>query len=174
MKKTSLLIAILTFLLTAWSNPASAQGGPENAPGEAVDKSIPDHVVLEKNQLPVLKTNAASLKTAKGAHVVLGLVDTTASSPRIHRKYTGMLISEGKISVCGIIVAAGSYGFGLSPKPPGEDYGKFTIYTNAGDEVGECAVKTDESMKASKSLAIITTKGGKTKLDLFKYAVDIE
>jgi hypothetical protein len=174
MKKMLVLITFLTFLLTAWPNTARAQGGSENAPGEAVNKAIPDHFELEKNQLPVLKQNAVSLKTGKGAHVILGLVDTTGSSPRIHRKYTGMLISDGKISVCGISIDAGSYGFGLSPKAPGEDYGRFTIYTKAGDEVGECSAKMDASIAASKPVAVISAKGGTTKLSLFRYALEIQ
>jgi hypothetical protein len=106
--------------------------------------------------------------------VILGLVDTTGASARIHRKYTGMLISDAKISVCGISVNPGSYGFGLSPKLPGEDYGRFTIYTKAGDEVGDCSVKIDASIKVSKPVAVVSAKSGTTKLDLFNYSVEIQ
>ena len=174
MKKTLVLIAFLAFLLAAWPNTARAQGGFENVTGEALTKAVPDHFDLEKNHIPVQKIYAALLKTGKGAHVVLGLLDTSASSPRIRRKYSGMLISETKISVCGISVDPGSYGFGLSPKLPGEDYGRFRLYNQAGDPVGECDTKIDESLKVSKPLAVSTAKGGKTTLTLFKYALEIQ
>jgi hypothetical protein len=174
MKKTLVLIAFLAFLLAAWPNPARAQGGFENVTGEALTNAVPDHFDLEKNQIPVQKIYAALLKTGKGAKVVLGLLDTSASSSRIRRRYTGMLISETKISVCGISLGAGSYGFGLSPKAPGEDYGRFRLYNQAGDEVGECDVKIDESIKTPKPLAVSTAKGGPTKLVLFKYALEIQ
>jgi hypothetical protein len=173
-KKTLVLIAFLAFLLAAWPNTARAQGGFENVTGEALTKAVPDHFDLEKNRIPVQKIYAALLKNGKGAQVVLAMLDTGNSSPRIRRKYSGILISGTKISLCRIPLDTGSYGFGLSPKAPGEDYGKFRIYNQAGDELGECDVKIDASIKESKPLAVSTAKGGPTKITMFKYAMEIQ
>ncbi len=174
MKKTLVLTAFLAFLLAAWPNPARAQGGFESVTGEALTNAVPDHFDLEKNHIPVQKIYSAMLTNGKGAQVVMGLLDTAGSSAKIRKKYSGMLSTKTKISVCGISLEPGSYGFGLSPKAPGEDYGRFRLYNQAGDEVGECDAKIDAGIKVSKPLAVSTAKGGTTKLTLFKYALEIQ
>jgi|SRR5271157_4774791 len=174
MKKTLVFIAFLAFLLAVWPNPARAQGGFEQVTGEAFTKALPTDFYLEGNHIPVQKLNSVLLKNAKGDRVVLGLLDTSGYSSHIQQKYSGMLISETSISVCGISLGVGSYGFGLwAPKPPIKDDGRFKLYNQAGDPLGECPAKRDESIKVPKPLAVITAKGGPTKLNLFKYTLDI-
>jgi hypothetical protein len=115
------------------------------------------------------------LKTAKGGQVVVALLDTAKSSARIRQKYSGMIISQAKISICGISLDAGSYGFGVwAPRPPSTDNGRFTIYTKEGDEVGECTAKRDNTLKEVKPLAVSPGKGGITRLTLFRYFVELQ
>lgn len=172
MKKTLVLTAFLAFLLAAWPNPARAQGGFESVTGDALTNAVPDHFDLEKTHIPVKKENSALLTNSKGAQVVMALLITAGSTARIRQRYSGMLTTKTKISVCGISLEPGSYGFGLSPKAPGEDYGRFKLYTQGGDMVGDCAAKIDPSAPGS-ALAVVNAKG-KTKLTLFRYALDIE
>jgi hypothetical protein len=175
MKKTLVLVAFLAFLLAAWPNTALAQGEFEKVTGEAFTKAVPNDFYLEGNRIPVEKRNAVLLKTPKGARVVLALIDTTGYSSRIKQKYTGMLISEGKISVCSISIDVGSYGFGLdTPKPPSNEGAKFMLYNQAGDEVGGCTAKKDDSIKVPQPLAVSIAKGVPAKLDLGKYTLEIK
>lgn len=173
MKKTLVVIAFIAFLLAAWQNSARAQGGFEKVTGEAFTKAVPDHFELEGIHLPVRKPNTVLLKTDKGARVIMGLLDTSGSSRGVRLKYSGMLFSETKISVCGISLSAGSYGFGLwAPKPPSKADGKFTLYTQEGDEVGDCDATRDESIKVPLDATI--AKGRTAKVTILNYAVEIQ
>lgn len=172
MKKTLVLMAFLVFLWAAWPSAARGQGGAESKPAEAISSAVPDHFDLEKTPVPVLRSNSAVLKTSKGVQVVVALLDTTKSSARIHQKYSGMIISQGKISVCGISLDAGGYGFGVrGPQDTSTNNGRFTVYTKGGDEVGECPAKHDGSVQP---LTVGAGKGGTTRLTLFRYFVEIE
>jgi hypothetical protein len=174
MQKTLVLAVFLAFLLTPWLNSARAQAEPESKPSEAISSAVPDHFDLEKTPIPVLRVNSAVLRTGKGAQVVVALLDTTKSSARIHRKYSGLIIAQGKVSVCGISLDAGGYGFGLAPPPPGNESARFAVYTKEGDEVGECPAKRDTITKDAGPLAASAGKGGVTRLTLFRYFVELQ
>jgi hypothetical protein len=178
MKKTLMSIGctLVVCLLAVWPNTARAQGGFELVTGEAFTRAVPADFYLEGNRIPVEKPrNAALLKTPKGARVVVALLDTTGYSSQIQQKYQGMLITEGKISVCGNALAVGSYGFGLErPAAPSDADAPFKIYNQAGEKVGECAAKKDDSIQQPKPMAVTTAKGAPAKLFLGKYAVEIK
>ena len=175
MKKTLVLVALPIFLLAAWPKAACAQGAPETKPAEAISSPAPAQFDLEKIPVPVQRPTAVALKSAKGAPVVVALLDTTKSSARIRRKYTGIIIAQGKISVCGISLDAGGYGFGVQgPQATGTDNGRFALYTKGGDEVGECPAKRDTTLKEARPLAVNAGKGGITRLTFFGYFVELE
>jgi len=177
MKKTLMIIGfiVMVCLLAAWPNPARAQGRFELVTGEAFTRAVPGDFYLEGNRIPVEKRNAALLKNAKGARVVLGLIDTTGYSSQIQQKYMGMLITETKISVCGNALGVGSYGLGLErPAATSSADALFRIYNQAGEKVGECAAKKDDSVKQPKPLEVDAAKAGPTKLYLGKYVIEIK
>ena len=177
MKKilTGVAFGVMVCLLAVWPNTALAQGGFESATGDAFNKAVPNDFYLEGNRIPVEKRNAALLKDAKGQRVVVGLLDTTGYSSQIKQKYSGMLITETKISVCGNALGVGSYGFGLDrPAATSKADATFKLYNQAGEKVGECASKKDDSIKMPRPLAVVTAKGGPAKLELGKYVVEIK
>ncbi|HMD83540.1 MAG TPA: hypothetical protein VKO18_02425 [Terriglobia bacterium] len=177
MKKTLMIIGfiVMVCLLAAWPNTARAQGGFELVTGDAFTRAVPADFYLEGNHIPVEKRNAAVLKNAKGARVVLGLIDTTGYSSQIQQKYIGMLISETKISVCGNAIGVGSYGLGLErPAATSGADAPFRIYNQAGEKVGECAAKKDDSVKQPKPLEVTAAKVGPAKLYLGKYVIEIK
>jgi hypothetical protein len=107
--------------------------------------------------------------------VVLGLLDTSGYSSQIQQKYTGMLITETRISVCGNDLGVGSYGFGLEhPSATSNADAPFRIYNQAGEKVGECAAKKDDSIKQPKPLAVATAKGGPARVNFGKYVIEIK
>jgi hypothetical protein len=167
--------AVMVCLLAIWPNAALAQDGFEVVTGDAFTKAVPGDFYLEGNRIPVEKRNAALLKNGKGARVVVGLIDTTGYSSQIKQKYTGMVITETSISVCGTALGVGSYGFGLDrPAATSNADATFKIYNQAGEKLGECAAKKDDSIKAPKPLAVATEKMGPAKLELGKYVVEIK
>ena len=174
MRKTLVFMACLAFLLATRSNTVFAQGETEPPPAPAISSAVPDHFDLEKTPVPVLRPNSAVLRTSKGAQVVVALLDTTKSSARIHRKYSGLIIAQGKVSVCGISLDAGGYGFGLAPPTPGTESARFAVYTKEGDEVGECPAKRDTITKDARPLVASAGKGGITRLTLFRYFVELQ
>jgi hypothetical protein len=176
-KKTVVMIGFIGMvcLLTVWPKAARAQGGFESVTGDAFNRAVPADFYLEGNRIPVEKRNAALLKDAKGGRVVLGLIDTTGYSSQIQQKYIGMLITEIKISVCGNAMGVGSYGFGLErPAATSNADAPFRIYNQAGEKVGECAAKKDDSVKQPKPLEVATAKAGPAKLYLGKYVIELK
>ncbi len=176
MNKTIMVVGfIVSFcLLVPGPSAARAQGGFAPVSADAFTRAVPNDFYLEGNRIPVEKRNAAVLKNAKGTRLVLALIDTSGYSSQIQQKYIGMLITEGPISVCGIALGVGSYGFGLE-RPPAASTADapFRIFNQAGEKLGECAAKKDESLKQAKPLTTITPQGGPAKVYLGRYVIEI-
>ena len=103
---------LMTAVLAVWPSAARAQGAFELVSGQAFDSAVPKDFYLEGNAIPTQKRNAALLKTPAGARVLFALIDTTGYSSQIQQKYEGMIINEGKVTLCGHAIGVGSYGFG--------------------------------------------------------------
>jgi len=175
MKKSFLIIGFIACWLAALPNQARAQGGFDTITGDAFNHAVPADFYLEGNRIPVEKRNAVLLKNPTGARLVLGLLDTTGYSSQIQQKYIGMIITEARISVCGNEIGVGSYGFGLErPAATSNADAPFRLYNQAGEKVGECAAKKDQSAKEPKPLTVVASKGTSAKLYLGKYVIEIK
>jgi hypothetical protein len=165
----------MTAMLAAWPSSARAQGAFELVTGKAFDSAVPKDFYLEGNAIPTQKRNAALLKTPAGARVLFALIDTTGYSSQIQQKYEGMIISEGKVSLCGHTIVIGSYGFGFTkPAATSTEEAKFSIYDQAGGKVAECALKKDAELKQPKPLQAVVSKGAPTRLYLGKDWLEVE
>ena len=162
-----ILVAFALLIITP--RGACAQAAFEQLTGKAFESAVPNDFYLEGNRIPVEKRNAALLKTPAGARVVLALIDTTGYSSQIQQKYIGMVITEGKVSVCTVSLDVGSYGFGLE-KPAGN----FFLYNQAGEKVGECAAKKDSAVKQPKPLSVVLGKEGGARLYLGRYFLELK
>jgi hypothetical protein len=163
------LILVAMAILMGMPGSACAQGAFEQISGKAFESAIPNDFYLEGNRIPVDKLHAALLKTPAGARLVLAKIDTTGYSSQIQQKYIGMVITEGKVSVCDIPLSVGSYGFGLE-KPAG----KFLLYNQAGEKVGDCGAKKDSALKQPKPLNIALSKEAGARLYLGRYFVELK
>jgi hypothetical protein len=163
------LILIAVTILTSTPRGAFAQGAFEQMSGKAFESAVPNDFYLEGNRIPVDKLHAALLKTPAGARLVLAKIDTTGYSSQIQQKYIGMLITEGKVSVCGVPLNVGSYGFGLD-RPAG----KFYVYNQAGEKVGDCAATKDSAVKQPKPLNIVLSKEAGARLYLGRYFLELK
>jgi len=158
MKKLVILsAAILVFA----GIPSSllAQKGFEVVKGKAFKDAIPRDFYLEGNRIPTQDRNSVLVTTPAGARVVFGLLDTSGYSSHIQQKYTGMIISEGTFTVCGVKVGVGSFGFGNTmPMGDSAEDMKLTIYDQAGTKLAECSGKKDSSLEKPSPLQVMNGK----------------
>ena len=136
---------------------------------------MPDRFYLETNAIPVQKRNAAFLLTSGGSHILFALLDTSGYSSDVPTKYKGMIITEGKASVEGARLSAGSYGFGFdTPSDKSTEAAKFTLYNQAGEKIAVFAAKKDTQIKQPLPLQVVIAKGGTAKLYLGRHWIELK
>lgn len=168
-----LAVATTTVLMGA-AVVLQAQAGFEVLGNKALDSAFVKDFYLEGNSIPTERRNAALIKTPSGARVEFALLDTSGYSSEVQEKYSGMIISEGPISVCGVKLGVGSYGFGTKlPHPPGSGQAQVYFYDQAGTKVGQCSASKDTQLKTPKPLQVMIS-GAKARLYLGVYGLDIE
>lgn len=167
-------LALTVAVLVGATAALQAQAGFEVLGSKAFDSGFVKDFYLEGNSIPTEKRNAALIKTPSGTRVELALLDTSGYSSQVQQKYSGMIISEGSIQVCGVKLGVGSYGFGTRlPHPPGSGEAQVYFYDQAGTKVGECSASKDARLKTPKPLQVMIS-GGKARLYLGVHALDIE
>ena len=169
-----LYVGLTMLVLGLSTQKGVAQGKFELVTGKAFDGAVPKDFYLEGNAIPTEKRNTALLKTPAGARALIGLIDTTGYSSQIQKKYIGMLITEGDLSINGQKVGAGSYGFGLEQAGAGSSGdGKLMVYNQAGAQVAECAARKDAELKQPKPLQVVPEKDS-ARLYLGRYWAEIK
>src|SRR5260370_32198323 len=111
-------LALVIPLVAAPYRPMRAQEAFEQVSGKAFDSAVPRDFYLEGDAIPTEKRNAVLLKNLAGARVLLALIDTSGYSSQVQKKYTGMIIAEGRFTIWGNPVEIGSDGFGLDRPLP--------------------------------------------------------
>jgi hypothetical protein len=151
---------------------AGAQGHFSVITGKTFDGALPREFYLEGNAIPTQKRNAALMTTPAGTRLLVALLDTSGYSSQVQEKYTGMLINEGSVTVCGKSLGVGSFGFGLkTPAGPGAADATFLLYDQSGKEVLQCAVKRDARLERPAPLQIVLNGGSSASLSLGRYEV---
>ena len=164
---------LLAALQLAAGAPLFAQGSFEVLTGKPFDSAFVKDFYLEGNSIPTEKRNAALIKTPAGARVEFALLDTSGYSSEVQQKYRGMIISEGGLSVCGVKLGVGSFGFGARmPKPPATGNAEVFFYDQAGKKLGQCTAERDAHLKAPKPLQVVVS-GGKAHLYLGVYGLEL-
>lgn len=172
-KRASLALT-MTITLMGATAALRAQAGFEVLGAKAFDSALVKDFYLEGNSIPTERRNAALIKTPSGARVELALLDTSGYSSAVQQKYSGMIINEGSISVCGVKLGVGSYGFGTKlPHPSGSGEAQVFFYDQAGTKIGECSASRDTQLKTPKPLQVMVS-GGKARLYLGVYGLEIE
>jgi hypothetical protein len=174
MKRSMSRAAWVAAVVLAGCGVMPAQGGFELVTGKPFDSAFVKDFYLEGNSIPTEKRNAALVRTPAGARVEFALLDTSGYSSQIQQKYSGMVISEGDVSVGGVKLGVGSFGFGTKmPHPPGNADGHLFLYDQSGNEIGECTAKRDSAAKAPRPLQV-TVSGGSARLYLGVYWVELQ
>ena len=162
-------LACVGALLLTPAAPAWA-GGFEVVEGEAFNKGFVSDFYLEGNSIPTQKRNTTMIKSADGRRMVFSLLDTSGYGADIQAKYVGMTIVEKPVTVGGVSLAVGVYGFGLD-KGEGDASGKFHVYDVAGDKVGSGEAPYDAQLAQPVPLQVKTAPAT---LYLGRYALAIK
>ena len=175
MRRRYLLYLSLTIVMPGLcTQTGMAQGKFELVTGKDFESAVPKDFYLEGNAIPTEKRNTALLRTPGGARTLFGLIDTTGYSSQIQKKYIGMLITEGELSINRQKLGVGSYGFGLEKPAAGSSGdGKLMVYNQAGTRVVECAARKDAELKQPRPLQVVAEKDG-ARLYIERYWVEIK
>ncbi len=164
------LALAVAFLLgsggTVW-----AQSGFDVVVGKAFDDGCVKDFYLEGNAIPTQKRNAAMVKAADGKRLLFSLLDTSGYGADIQAKYVGMAIVERPVSVGGVALSVGAYGFGLEKAEAGNP-AKFHVYDVAGEKVGSGQAGHDAELARPVPLQVVP--GPTTTLYLGRYALEIK
>jgi hypothetical protein len=160
-------VLLVVGILAVWPSRMVGQSEFELVTGKAFDGAVPDRFYLETDAIPVQKRNATFLVTPGGSHILFALLDTSGYSSRVQTKYKGMVITEGKVSLAGVPLSVGSYGFGFDPSTEGStEASKLTLYNQAGEKVAVLTAKRDTQMKQPVPLQVVIEKRGTARLYL--------
>jgi hypothetical protein len=165
------ILSVVSFLLAA--SVMAGQGGFALITGKTFDSAMVRDFYLEGNSIPVEKRNAALIRTPLGARVEFALLDTSGYSSQVQEKYSGMVISEGDISIGGAKLGVGSFGFGIkTPHPPDGADAEVFFYDQAGKQVGECRAQKSANLKVPRPLQVVL-EGVGAHLYLGVYGMDL-
>jgi len=157
------LLALSACLVSAvW-----AATGFEVLTGKAFDQAVVTNFYLEGQAIPAQKRNMVLFKNPAGARVLVALLDTSGYGADITRKYNGLLITEGTLTIGGKTIQPGSYGFGLNlvnPSGPPTGSKMFNLYNQAGQKVLEYKAVRDELMGRPKPIQIEVRKQSTARL----------
>ncbi len=157
MKRIWILSGILVATILSFTS-APAQAQIKQLTGKQFDDAVPTHFYLEGNSIPTEKRNAVLVSTGTAPRALFALIDTAGYSSQIQQKYIGMIITEGKLSVCSDSLGVGSYGFGLEkPTDPGAADAKLHVYDQAGKELFSCRAPRDAQLANPKPLTVATS-----------------
>ncbi|MGH9444559.1 MAG: hypothetical protein ACRD3O_02320 [Terriglobia bacterium] len=164
----------MLLLLGASGVAGSGPGHFEIVTGKLLNKSIPRDVYLEGSAIPVEKRNAVLIKIPAGARALFALIVTAGFASQLQQKYSGMLISEGRLSLCGKDAGIGSYGFGIRrPSTSKRQQAQFFLYNQAGDQVIACDMKKDLRMRHPAALQVVIESWRLARLYLGRYWVEL-
>ena len=158
-----------SFLLAALVLPLALSAVAQTAPtvptvvNEAgLKKVVPETYFFRGLSATTQLRNSAAIHFPDDFYVIVGLVDTSGYSSDIKAKYTGLFITEKKLSFDGgATLGPGQYGMGYNAD------GKFHIMNVAGDELLVADIKVDDKLARPQPLKIVLD-GANAKLYLGK------
>jgi len=147
-------LAVLSFTLSA-----AAQTAPSVVTGADLKKVVPESYFFRGLNATVQARNSATLKYPDGFLVIVALVDTSGYSADIAAKYTGLFITEKKLTIGGKMLEPGQYGMGFTPE------GKFHIMDVAANELATADTTIDTKLAHPVPLKV-TVENGQPRLYL--------
>lgn len=148
LRKALIGLVILSFALSA-----GAQGAPSVVTGGDLKKVVPDTYFFRGLSATVQARNSAAIKYPDGFLVIAALVDVSGYASDIAAKYTGLFITEKKLSIGGKPIEPGQYGMGFTAD------GKFHILDVAGNELAVADTNVDSKLARPVPLKMTVEEG---------------
>lgn len=172
--RSILRICLLVAALGLMTALGAAQGGRfKIITGKLLHAAVPRDFYLEGNAIPVEKWNAVLIKTPAGTRALFALIATAGFASEIQQKYSGMLISEGHLSMCGKEISVGSYGFSVHRPNTVGPQAQFSLYNEAGKRMMECDMEKDSRLREPRPLQVVIESYHSARLYLGRYSVGL-
>lgn len=136
--KTVFRCVLMTLTLAAIAIAQSPKPGLLTT--QELKKAVPDSYFFNGQSAPVQLRNSAGFRNAKGKMFLTAIVDTSGYSTDVQQKYTGLLITEAKVTIGDSSLEPGQYAFGTTKE------GKFVVMNVAGDDVFSVPVTVDDKL----------------------------
>ena len=137
--RLSMLVCSVVLCLSAVT--AWAQDAPVVLTGAQLARVVPPGFYYAGQSAPTQMRNSAAARFGTNRYVVASLVDTSGYSADVRAAYEGFLITDSRVSVQGIELPTGAYGFGFA------DDGKLNIYDVGGHIVLTVATERDAGLR---------------------------
>jgi hypothetical protein len=112
-KRTGFLLSAVLALFPLCAAHAQAKRGDVILPPAVTAKITPATVFFRGQSAPMQLRNTFGVRTADGAVVLMGLVDSSGYSSGIQQKYQGYILTEVALNFSGKHLAPGAYAFGF-------------------------------------------------------------
>jgi hypothetical protein len=120
---------------------------------DELKKAVPAEFFYRGQKAPVQLRNAVGFELGDGKMMLAALVDSSGYSTAIQQKYQGFFITEAKLSIGGVELAPGEYGFGFAD-------GKFVVTDVANNDVLSAGSQMDAALQRAVPLKLIEDGDG--------------
>ncbi|HSS21628.1 MAG TPA: hypothetical protein VLL54_16255 [Pyrinomonadaceae bacterium] len=141
-----LLVAAAVAMFCSVPSPTFAQNQPTVLAGAELTRVVPPGFYFQGLTAPTQMRNSAAARLDANRYVIAGIVDTSGYSSDVRARYEGFLITDSKITVNGVALGIGAYGFGFT------DDGKLNILDLAGNDVLSTGTTRDKGLKRPRPL----------------------
>ncbi len=139
----SLTAAALLVSILAFAQQPTILGTDE------LPKVVPTNFYFEGQLAPTQMRNAAAVRFAPQRHLVAALVDNSGYASDIRAKFEGFIISDEAVTIGGVEVKSGAYGFGFTKDS------KLNILDVGGKTLHSVAAKRDEKFQSPRPLVMV-------------------
>jgi hypothetical protein len=122
--------------------------------GGELTRVVPNSFYFQGQSAPTQVRNAAVARFGTKRYVIAGMVDTSGYSVEVRARYEGFLITDSPITVGGMELGIGAYGFGFS------DDGKLNILDLGGNQILSVATTKDSALRRPRPLMMTKAVDG--------------
>jgi hypothetical protein len=141
-------------LLLALPAVALAQAWPKILEGDDLTRVVPSSFYFEGQSAPTQMRNAAVVQFGPNRFTMAGLVDTSGYSSEVQAKYVGFFITDSPVTVGGVRLATGAYGFGFAPG------GLMNVMDVGGRRILSVRTRRDAGLQRPRPLMMTQTRNG--------------
>jgi hypothetical protein len=133
-------VAFGTVLVALLASALAQKATPHLLSADELKRAVPAEFYFLGQKAPTQVRNSAGFQLANGKITLAALVDSSGYSSDVKEKYQGLLISESKLSIGGLDLPAGEYGFGFVAD-------KFVVMNVANQDLLSSPSQTDAELK---------------------------